>query len=129
MMLWRSPEMLLLEILAERKIQEAIERGELDDLPGAGKPLALDDDPLIPEDLRVAYRILKNAGFVPPEVELHREVRSIEQLLESLPYGQERARALRKLQLLNMKLAESRPRGRQPPMAPEYYQKLVEKLR
>jgi Domain of unknown function (DUF1992) len=122
-------DMLLFDILAEQKIQEAIQRGEFDDLPGAGKPLALHDDPLIPEDLRVAYRILKNAGFVPPEVELHREVRSIEQLLESLPYGQERARALRRLQLLNVKLAESRPRGRQPRMAPEYYQKLVEKLR
>jgi hypothetical protein len=122
-------DMLLFDLRAEQKIQEAIQRGEFDDLPGAGNPLALDDDPLIPEDLRVAYRILKNAGFVPPEVELHREVRSIEQLLESLPYGQERARALRRLQLLNVKLEESRPRGRQPRMAPEYYQKLVEKLR
>ena len=121
--------MLLFDVRAEQKIQEAIQRGEFDDLPGAGKPLALDDDPLIPEDLRVAYRILKNAGFVPPEVELHREVRSIEQLLESLPYGQERARALRRLQLLNVKLEESRRRGRQPRMAPQYYQKLVEKLR
>jgi hypothetical protein len=55
--------MALFELLAERKIAEAVSRGELDDLPGAGKPLALDDDALIPEDLRLAYRILKKAGF------------------------------------------------------------------
>ena len=120
--------MLTFAILAERKIQEAIERGELDGLPGAGKPLELDDNPLVPEDLRVAYRILKNAGFVPPEVELHREVHSIEQSLGSLPQGPDRARALRRLQLLNLKLAESRPGGRSIRMPPEYYRKLVEKL-
>jgi hypothetical protein len=55
--------MLLFELLAEQKISEAVSRGEFDHLPGAGKPLDLEDDPLVPEDLRVAYRILKNAGF------------------------------------------------------------------
>ena len=56
--------MLALEIIAERKIEEAIERGEFDDLPGAGQPLDLDDlDPSLREELRLAYRILKNAGM------------------------------------------------------------------
>lgn len=54
--------------LVERKIAEAIARGEFDNLPGAGKPLDLDDDPLVPEELRIANRILRNAGFVPPEL-------------------------------------------------------------
>ena len=58
----------MLEFIAEQKIAEAVSRGELDNLPGEGRPLELDDDALIPEDLRLAYRILKNAGFVPPEV-------------------------------------------------------------
>jgi hypothetical protein len=58
----------LFELLAERKIEEAVSRGELDDLPGAGRPLELDDDPLVPDDLKLAYRILKNAGYVPAEV-------------------------------------------------------------
>ena len=57
------------------RIAEAMAEGAFDDLPGAGKPLALDDDTLVPEDLRVAYRILKNAGFLPPEVESRRETR------------------------------------------------------
>ncbi len=118
----------LFEILAEQKIQEAIERGEFDALPGEGKPLELDDDPLVPEDLRAAYRVLKNAGFVPPEVELHNEIRAIEHLLESMPEGERRSRALRKLQLLNLRLAESGARGgvRVPP---EYYWKVLDKLR
>lgn len=57
--------MLALELLAERKIAEAVSRGEFDDLPGTGRPLDLADDPLVPEDLRVANRILKNAGLSP----------------------------------------------------------------
>lgn len=61
--------MLALEWIAERRIAEAVSQGELDRLPGAGKPLALEDDPLIPEELRVAHRILKNAGLVPREVD------------------------------------------------------------
>jgi DnaJ-like protein len=119
--------MQLFDALAEQKIQEAIERGELDDLPGSGKPLELDDDPLVPEDLRVAHRVLKNAGFVPPELELRKEICAAEQALASTPTGPDRARALRRLQLLNTKLAESRP-GRGLRVPSEYYRKLIEKL-
>lgn len=57
------------QALIDSRIEEAIANGEFDDLPGAGKPLDLDDDRLVPEDLRVAYRLLKNAGYVPPELE------------------------------------------------------------
>jgi hypothetical protein len=93
--------MLALELLADQKIREAIERGELDDLPGAGRPLELDDDALIPEELRLAYRILKNAGFVPPEVDELREIAQLERLLQSAEAGVEaHARALRRLALL-----------------------------
>jgi hypothetical protein len=71
-----------LDALVESRIAQAIARGEFDNLPGAGRPLALDDDPLVPEELRVAHRILKNAGLVPPEVaqlgEIHRLIASIE---------------------------------------------------
>ncbi len=90
--------------IAERKIAEAIARGELSDLPGQGAPLALDDDSLIPEDLRMAYRILRNAGFVPPEVTALREISDLERQIEELPQDDARARALRKLQLLRLRL-------------------------
>jgi hypothetical protein len=72
----------MFDSIAEKKIAEAMERGEFDDLPGAGKPLELDDDTNVPEDLRVAYRILKNAGFVPPEVDSLREIGQLERLVE-----------------------------------------------
>ncbi len=61
--------MLALEWIAERKIAEAAAQGEFDDLPGAGRPLNLEEDPLVPEDQRMANRILRNAGYVPKEVE------------------------------------------------------------
>jgi len=67
-----------LDALVERRIQAAVARGEFDNLPGAGRPLAFDDDPLVPEELRVAFRLLKNAGFVPPELE---RISQVNQLL------------------------------------------------
>lgn len=60
-------QMRLLDALVEQRIAAAAARGEFDDLPGAGAPLTLDDDALVPEEVRVANRILKNAGFVPPQ--------------------------------------------------------------
>jgi hypothetical protein len=60
--------------IAERQIREAIERGEFENLPGAGKPLNLEEYFSTPGDLRMAYSILKNAGCAPAEVELLNEV-------------------------------------------------------
>jgi DnaJ-like protein len=65
--------MLALEWIAERRIAEAVSQGELENLPGAGRPLELEDDALVPEDLRMAHRILRNAGLVPREVEAARK--------------------------------------------------------
>lgn len=53
--------MLALEWIAERKIEEAVSRGELDRLPNAGQPLDLYEDPLVPPEMRMAKRILGNA--------------------------------------------------------------------
>jgi hypothetical protein len=72
----------LFAVIAERRIQEAMERGEFDDLPGKGKPLDLeDDDPMVPGELRMAYRMLKNAGMLPPELELRKEILQLQDLL------------------------------------------------
>ena len=62
-----------LEIIAERRIEEAIARGELQGLPGEGYPLDLWEDPLVPAELRMAMRILKNADLQP--VDILREMR------------------------------------------------------
>jgi Domain of unknown function (DUF1992) len=109
--------MLALELLAERKIQDAIARGEFDDLPGAGRPLELDDDALVPEDLRVAYRILKNAGYVPPELETVNQIAELERTIASddLDAGAI-AKGVRKLVLLRTRVEAA------------YYRKLTTKL-
>jgi len=98
--------MLAFDWLVEKKISEALARGELDGLPGAGRPLALDDDRLVPEDLRMAYRILKNAGFVPPEVEARREIADLERLLyeDASLDAAARSRAAKKLALLRTRV-------------------------
>jgi hypothetical protein len=91
--------------LAERKIAEAIARGELDGLPGEGRPLDLGDDALVPEELRLAYRILKNAGFVPAEVDDLRQVEQLEALVNGAEVDAEtRSRAVRKLALLRTRI-------------------------
>ena len=94
----------MLDFLVEQKLSEAVSRGELDNLPGAGKPLALDDDPLVPEELRLAYRILKNAGFVPPEVESLGEIGQLERFVAETKDDAARAKAVKKLALLKTRL-------------------------
>ena len=60
--------------IAETRIREAIAQGEFDNLPGSGKPLSLEEYFSTPEDLRMAFSILKNANCTPAEVELLNEV-------------------------------------------------------
>lgn len=74
--------MSLLDALAEQQIRDAQARGEFENLPGSGAPLVFEDNALIPEELRAAYRLLKNAGYLPPELEYCRELRDIETLLQ-----------------------------------------------
>lgn len=113
--------------LAEARIQEAIDRGELRGLPGEGRPLQLDDDSAIPEELRAAYRLLKNAGFLPPELQLRKEVREAEQLLQQLPES-ERSHARARLELLQMRLAASRHQPINLLVEDRYRQQLLDRL-
>lgn len=114
----------LLDELAERRIQESLARGELEDLPGGGRPLVLDDDTLVPPELRVAYRILKNAGYLPPEVGVRREIREVNDLLAIAQEPDVRAEAERRLQMLLRRLDMARPGRRQPAVEREYYERL-----
>jgi hypothetical protein len=63
-----------IESAIEQKIKEAIARGEFDNLAGSGKPLDLDAYFSTPEDLRMAYSILRSNDFVPEEVEIMKEI-------------------------------------------------------
>jgi len=114
--------------IVEKRIQEAQERGEFDALPGRGKPLCLEDDSHIPEDLRLAYKILKNADCLPPEVQLKKEIRRMEDLLDSIPDEKERYRLVKKINFQILKLNMMRKTS---PLLEEteiYYEKLLEKF-
>lgn len=71
-----------LELIARQRIEAAIERGELSNLEGEGKPQNFDDERHIPEEHRMAYRMLKGAGFAPPGVHLRKRIAALEALLE-----------------------------------------------
>jgi len=93
--------------LIEERIRQAQREGAFEHLPGAGAPLALDDDALIPEELRMVCRILKNAGYVPPEVEQLRELRQLEALVATEALESARQAARRRMEFLLMKLEQS----------------------
>jgi hypothetical protein len=119
---------IVLDKIADQKIREAIARGELDDLPGKGKPLELEDDSYIPEDLRLAYKILKNADCLPQELELRKEIRTTELLLEGIKDTQEKYKQMKRLNYLIMKLNTMR---RVSPLFEEnqhYYEKVLDKM-
>ena len=100
------------EKLVEERIKKAQKDGLFDNLEGARKPLNL-DDMNVSDDLRLAHKILKNAGFLPPEVELKKKITHTEQLLEIAEIGSpQRAKTQKKLNYLLTKLSTAR--GDQP---------------
>lgn len=118
--------MKLLDALVEQRIAAAAARGELDDLPGAGSPLELDDDLLVPEEVRVANRILKNAGFVPPAVEQLRALRDLEE--EIAKVGDKTAQCRLRARLLALDMALESLRGGPMVVPHEYRRRIAERL-
>jgi len=116
--------MFAFEKIAEERIRQAMEEGVFDNLPGAGKPLQLDDDRMVPEDLRMAYQVLKNAGCAPPEVEMHREITSLRELINSLDDDAERIRKIRELNFKILRFNMSRGRALSLDAFPEYEERL-----
>ena len=114
--------------IAERRIIEAIANGEFDNLEGKGKPIDFEDETWIPEDLRMAYRILKNAGCIPPELEFRNEVINMCSLMNTTDDDKERIKKLRELNFKLLKLNMTRKRPLDFEDFPEYEGKLVDKL-
>ncbi|MBI0328113.1 MULTISPECIES: DnaJ family domain-containing protein [Burkholderia] len=118
--------MRLLDALVEQRIAAAAARGEFDDLPGAGAPMELDDDLLVPAEVRMANRILKNAGFVPPAVEQLRALRNLQDEMRAVSDRATRCRLQAKMLALDMAL-ESLRGG--PLVVPrEYCRRIAERL-
>lgn len=94
--------------IVEKRIQDARKNGEFDNLSCAGSPLKMNDDAHIPEELRIAYKILKNADCLPPEIELKKEILRTEDLLAGMADTAEKYQILKKLNFLIMKLNSMR---------------------
>jgi len=114
--------------LADEAIVKAMREGAFDNLEGAGRPLRLGDDSHIPEDLRMAYKILKNSGFLPPELEEEREIRRAADLLANCEDEQERYRQMQKLNLMITRANMRRTRPVNLETDQVYYQKVVERV-
>ena len=117
--------MKLLDALVEQRIAAAAARGEFDDLPGAGAPLEFDDDLLVPEEVRIANRIMKNAGFVPPAIEHLRALHDLQDEFDKVADPAARCRIQAKMLALDMAL-ESLRGGTTGPH--EYRRRIAERL-
>lgn len=79
------------DLIAERKLAEAVAAGELDHLPGAGQPLELEELASLDEELRAGYLLLRSAGVLPEEMQLQKELLNLGDLLRACQDAEERA--------------------------------------
>ena len=114
--------------IVEERIKIAQKKGDFQDLPGSGQPLDLDDDRFVAEDLRLAYKILKNADYVPAEIEIKKEIIKTEQLLEGLKDEREKYCILKKLNFLIMKFNSLRRASANFDVPQQYVEKVVERI-
>lgn len=116
-----------LAFIAEQRIAQAITNGELKTTGWENRPLVLDDDHLVPDDLKMAYKILKNAGYLPPEIETRKEIARLEQLIASTEDEHQRVKQMRKLSVLLMKVEANRKSPANIAHDDEYFRKVVER--
>jgi hypothetical protein len=115
--------------IAEERILEAQRAGAFEDLPGKGKPLELEDLGWLPEDLRIGYHILKNAHVLPPEVELLKEIHTLEDLLKYVEEEDERRALAKSLQWKLIRLDLLKRRSLPMRSVRDYSRKLLAKFR
>ncbi|MEF2144252.1 MAG: DnaJ family domain-containing protein [Desulfovibrionaceae bacterium] len=117
-----------IEQMAEEAIRKAQREGAFNDLEGAGRPLEYEDDSMIPPDLRMAYKILKNANCLPPELEARKEINTALELLAGMQDEQERYRQMQKLNLMISRLNARTGRRLDMEQHDEYYRNLLERM-
>ena len=116
------------EKIVEKRIRDAQRRGEFENLDGNGKPLRITDESNIPEDLRLAYKVLRNADMMPPEVELRKEILRTEDLLEQMPETAEKFRLINKLNFMITRLNVTRNGRIDFEMPQRYADKILDRL-
>jgi len=114
--------------IAEQRILEAQRDGAFDNLPGKGKPLELEDLSWVPEDLRIGYHVLKNAHVLPPEVELLKDIHSLEDLLKHVEDETERRSLAKSIQWKMIRLDILKRRSLDLNTVRTYSRKLVAKF-
>jgi Domain of unknown function (DUF1992) len=119
----------LLERIAEARIRDAMARGDFADLPGKGKPLDLEDLSPVSEDLRAGYLVLKNAGMLPEEMQLRKEMITLEALVDACLDPEERTRLRDDLNWKMIRFQVLMERRRPRALAREYRAKILRKLR
>jgi hypothetical protein len=115
--------------IAEERIKEAQRAGAFDNLPGKGKPLDLEDLSWVPDDLRIGYLVLKNAHVLPPEAELLKDIRTIEDLLKHVEDEGERRALAKSIQFKLIRLDMLKRRSMPLRSVRDYSRKLVDKVR
>ncbi len=116
------------EKIVEERIRQSQKNGDFENLPGTGEPLLLEDNRHIPEDLRLAYKILKNADCIPPELAIKKEIVCTETLLEQMPDDQLKYKTLKKLNYLIMKLNTLRKSAIAFELPQKYEERVVDRL-
>ncbi|WP_432738576.1 DnaJ family domain-containing protein [Maridesulfovibrio sp. FT414] len=120
--------MYFIHAIAEAKIKEAERNGEFDDLPCKGRPIEYEDDSMIPQELRMAYKALKNAGYLPPEMQLRKDIHTALDLLEHLEDEKERYVQMQKVNMLFERIRSMRGRKISIDAEDEYYKSIVERI-
>jgi hypothetical protein len=114
--------------IAERKILEAMKENDFTSEKWKNKPLPLDDDLNVPDDLKMAYKIMKNSGYLPPEIVEKKEVQRLEELIAATEDEHERLKQMKKLNVILMKIDAARPSRSNIAHQDEYYRKIVERI-
>jgi len=117
-----------IQLIAERKIREAIHEGRLQIEGWRNRPLPMNNDSLVPAELRMAYKILKNAGYLPPEIETRKEINQLEDLLVKCEDEYTRVKQIKKLNYLILKLNTMKGDTVNIEGQEEYYRKIVERI-
>ena len=114
----------IIDEVAEKAIREAQRKGEFDNLPGMGKRLVFEDDSMVPEDLRMAYKVLRNSGHLPSEMQ---EEKDIERALDLLAQCKDEQTKLRQLEKLNFMIRKINM-GRKRPICLERNEYYLDKI-
>jgi hypothetical protein len=116
------------EKIVEERIKQAQKNGEFDNLTGSGKPLLFENDGCVSGELSLAYKILKNADCLPPELELKKEITKTKELLSGMEETSEKYCLLKKMNFLIMKLNSMRNTPIMFEVPQQYEAKLIRRI-